>query len=96
MGHVYQVFISFKHLDDSGKPTIDAQLAEEFYRFTSDRGLSVLLSSVSLEDLGIATYKKAIDDALDSAQVLLPWAPPVRISSRSGFVKSGTASSTIF
>jgi hypothetical protein len=71
MSDRFQVFISFKHLDEDGHETPDSQLAREVYHHLTDRGLTVFLSTVSLEQLGIAAYKKAIDDALDSAQALI-------------------------
>lgn len=67
----YEVFISFKYLDESGNPTVDSELARQVYEHLTDRGLTVFLSTVSLEQSGIAAYKAAIDDALDSAKVLI-------------------------
>jgi TIR domain len=67
----YDVFLSHKNLDASGQPSRDAALAQEVYDHLSGQGLRVFLSSISLEQMGIAAYKKAIDDALDSAQVLV-------------------------
>ena len=66
-----EVFISFKNLDEQGMPTRDSALAREVYDYLTDRGLQVFLSSVSLERLGVAAYTRAIDNALDSAQVLV-------------------------
>ncbi len=71
MDEAFEVFISFKHRDREGRETADSRLAREIHRYLSDRGLKVFLSSVSLEQLGIAAYKKAIDAALDTAQVLI-------------------------
>jgi hypothetical protein len=67
----YDVFLSHKNLDADGQSSRDASLAQEVYDHLSGQGLRVFLSSVSLEQLGVAAYKKAIDDALDSAQVLV-------------------------
>jgi TIR domain len=67
----YDVFLSHKNLEVNGQPSRDAALAQELYDHLSGQGLRVFLSSVSLELLGVAAYKKAIDDALDSAQVLV-------------------------
>lgn len=67
----FDVFLSYKNLDPSGQPTRDAALARDLHDHLSGQGLRVFLSSVSLEQLGAAAYKKAIDDALDSAQVLV-------------------------
>ena len=60
MSDRFQVFISFKHLDESGHETPDSHLAREVYHYLTDRGLTVFLSTVSLEQLGIAAYKKVV------------------------------------
>jgi hypothetical protein len=67
----YDVFISFKNLDERGVPTRDAQLANEVYNFLRSKGLSVFISTVTLESLGVSNYKKAIDDALDAASIMV-------------------------
>ncbi len=67
----YDVFISFKNLDENGAPTRDAQLANEVYKFLTNKGLSVFISTVTLENLGVSNYKKAIDDALDAASIMI-------------------------
>jgi hypothetical protein len=67
----YDVFLSHKNLDGGGQPTRDAVLAREVHDHLVGQGLRVFLSAVSLEKLGVAAYKKTIDDALDSAQVLV-------------------------
>ena len=67
----YDVFVSHKNLDSSRERSRDAVLAQEVYDHLARQGLRVFLSLVSLEELGVAAYKKAIDDALDSAQVLV-------------------------
>jgi len=66
-----EVFISFKNLGPDGRPTRDSELAKEIYDFLSTQGLRVFFSNVSLETLGVAAYKRAIDSALDSAKVLV-------------------------
>jgi hypothetical protein len=66
-----QAFISFKNLDSDGKPTRDSQLAQEVHDFLVNQGVRVFFSNVSLEQLGVAAYKRAIDSALDSAKVLI-------------------------
>ena len=65
------VFISCKNLDEHGVQTRDAQLAAEVYDFLTGKGLSVFLSTFTLEQLGVSAYKNAIDQALDSASVLV-------------------------
>ncbi len=67
----YEVFISFKNLMPNGQPTRDSALAREVNDYLSRKGFAVFLSNVSLERLGTSAYKKAIDDALDVAQVLV-------------------------
>jgi hypothetical protein len=67
----YDVFVCFKHLDDHGRATEDAALAREVYDFLVARDFSVFFSNVSLERLGVSDYKRAIDQALDSARVLV-------------------------
>jgi hypothetical protein len=71
MEPTYDVFISFKNLDEDGMPTRDSFLAEEVYKYLVSKGLTVFFSNVTLEKLGIAAYKKTIDDALDGARVLV-------------------------
>ena len=67
----YDVFISFKNLDEKGVPTRDAELASEVYNFLTSKGLSVFISTVTLESLGESDYKKAIDTALDAASIMV-------------------------
>jgi len=67
----YEVFISFKNLLPDGKPTRDSVLARQVYDYLWGKGFSVFLSNVSLERLGTSAYKKAIDDALDVARILV-------------------------
>jgi hypothetical protein len=67
----YDVFISFKNLLPDGNPTRDSVIARQVHDFLEKKALSVFLSSVSLERLGTSEYKKAIDDALDAASVLV-------------------------
>jgi hypothetical protein len=67
----YDIFISFKNLDESGVPTRDAELAKEVYDFLTSKDLGVFISTVTLEELGVSDYKKAIDDALDTASIVV-------------------------
>ncbi|MBT7065164.1 MAG: TIR domain-containing protein [Verrucomicrobia bacterium] len=67
----YDVFISSKNMDEAGEPTRDLALAQNIFDALSARGLRVFLSKVSLETSGVAGYKKAIDDALDTASTLV-------------------------
>jgi TIR domain len=68
---INDVFIAFKHLDEKGARTRDSKIASNVYEFLTAKGLKVFFSEVTLEDLGISAYKKAIDKALDSATVLV-------------------------
>lgn len=67
----YDIFISFKNLDADGKKSRDCEIAEELYRFLQSKGLSVFFSNYSLERLGSSAYLKAIDNALDSAKIMV-------------------------
>jgi hypothetical protein len=65
------IFISAKTLDSYGNPTGDSQLAQQVHDFLASRGYKVFLSTLSLEKLGEDAYQKAIDDALDTARILI-------------------------
>jgi hypothetical protein len=67
----YQVFISCKCLNEKGEKTQDSIIAERLYEYLSVRGISVFFSNISLEKSGTATFKKAIDEALDSSQIVV-------------------------
>jgi hypothetical protein len=71
MAPTYDVFLSFKNSTAEGKPTPDSALAHEIYRHLTARGLTVFFSAISLESMGVTAYKQAIDDALESAQILV-------------------------
>ncbi len=71
MARQFDVFLSFKNLDARDRQTRDARISSELYAFLTKKGLSVFQSNIVLEALGEAAYKKAIDDALDSAKVLV-------------------------
>ncbi len=67
----YDVFISFKNTNADGTQSVDSQLAAEIYKLLSERGLSTFYSNVKLLEMGEATYKKAIEDALDQSHILI-------------------------
>ncbi len=67
----YDVFISFKNSNADGSPSIDCQYAAEAYKILTEHGISAFYSNVKLLELGEATYKKAIEAALDQSTVLL-------------------------
>ena len=82
----YQVFITFKNLDESGNKTPDSIIAEDLYKFLSNKGLKVFFSNISLEKLGEASIKRAIDDALDSSLVLVAVGTSI-VNLNSGWVR---------
>jgi hypothetical protein len=47
------------------------RLAQDLYEFLTTRGLKVFYAVETLEKLGVSGYKAAIDEALDSASVLV-------------------------
>lgn len=67
----FEVFISFKNLDETGNPTRDQTIAQQVTHALMKRGISVFFSVETLERLGTSAYKKAIDNALDEAKVLI-------------------------
>ena len=68
----YQVFISYKNTDvKTSKPARDAELAEQIYDTLTSAGLAVFLSARELQRVGRHDFKKAIDEALDSAEILV-------------------------
>lgn len=64
------VFISFKN-SDSGNKTIDGEIARNLYDELVSRNISTFFSNASLLSLGQGVYKKSIDEALESAKVLI-------------------------
>ena len=70
MNETYDVFISFKNLGPEGQ-TRDSALAASIYEFLTAHKLRVFFSAVSLKALGVSSYKKAIDGALDAARILV-------------------------
>ena len=67
----WQVFLSIKNFDDKAHPTKDSILANEIYEFLTERNIKTFFSNKSLEILGADAYKQAIDNALDSCNVLV-------------------------
>lgn len=68
---MYQVFISYKHSDENGNVTIDYKCAQELERLLTSKGVSVFFSNHSLVEQGRSNFARAIDDALDEAQLLI-------------------------
>jgi SAM-dependent methyltransferase len=67
----FQVFISFKNTDENGSPTEDCRMAHELLDALTESGVETFMSDVSINRLGESDYRKAIDEALDSAKVLV-------------------------
>lgn len=66
----FQVFLSFKNTDN-GQKTNDCQVAEKLYAYLLGKGINVFFSNVSLLEFGESAYKDAIDDALDSVELMV-------------------------
>ncbi len=64
------VFISYKN-SDGGIITEDAHIAESLYKKLEQNHIPTFYSNVTLHELGESHYKEAIEDALDSAVILL-------------------------
>ncbi|MBQ5488369.1 MAG: toll/interleukin-1 receptor domain-containing protein [Clostridia bacterium] len=67
----YDVFISYKCSDDNGERTRDYAIAKEIEESLLSLGYSVFFSSDTLEQLGSSRYKADIDQALDSAKLMV-------------------------
>lgn len=67
----FEVFLSFKNSDAQGNQTPEAKMAEELFECISGKGVRVFYCNHSIEMLGAAQYKAAIDSALDEAKVLI-------------------------
>ena len=66
----YEVFISFKNTENN-EHTRDKQVAEELYRYLSEKGINTFYSNVTLLDFGEAAYKEVIDNALDEVRMMI-------------------------
>ena len=79
----YDVFISFKNSGKDGKPTADAAAARRVYDALKAEGIKVFFSEESLAAAGRGHFGGAIEDALESARVLVLVAScPEHIKSR--------------
>jgi len=67
----FQVFLSFKNLDDHGRPTEDRTLATTIAARLREQGLNVFFSPETLREHGTSAFKRAIEDALDQCQILI-------------------------
>ena len=67
----YDVFISYKELDENGERTRDSVLAQDIYYQLSEQGRRVFFSRISLEDIPGTQYEPYIFAALNSAKVMI-------------------------
>ena len=67
----YDVFISYKELDEDGQRTLDSVIAQDIYTELTDKGYRVFFSRISLEDKLGVEYEPYIFAALNSAKVML-------------------------
>ena len=67
----YDIFISYKCSDEQGNKTPDFAIAEQLYLALIKVGYKAFFSSNTLEQLGSSRYKADIDEALDTAKVMI-------------------------
>ena len=67
----YDIFISYKELDDEGQRTLDSVIAQDIYSELTEKGYRVFFSRISLEDKLGVEYEPYIFAALNSAKVML-------------------------
>ena len=67
----YDVFISYKELDENGERTLDSVIAQDIYTELTDKGHRVFFSRISLEDKLGVEYEPYIFAALNSAKVMI-------------------------
>ena len=67
----YDVFISYKELDENGERTRDSVLAQDIYYQLTEQGRHVFFSRISLEDIPGTQYEPYIFAALNSAKVMI-------------------------
>lgn len=68
---MYDVFLSFKNLDEFNNKTEDALVAERLYYALKEKNLKVFYSNIVLNEVGAAAYKQAIEDALEKSRILV-------------------------
>jgi hypothetical protein len=64
----YDIFISFKNSDENGNRTKDSVIAEKLYEILTNKGYKVFFSNKTINK---SQFTRVIDDALDSAQILI-------------------------
>ena len=67
----YDVYITFKNVDDNGNPTYDSVDAFKLFKYLSEKGLRVFHAAESIKDLSDTEAIKAIEDARNSSQIML-------------------------
>ncbi len=67
----YDVFISYKELDENGERTRDSVLAQDIYYQLTEQGRRVFFSRISLEAIPGTQYEPYIFAALNSAKVMI-------------------------
>lgn len=67
----YDIFISYKLSDENGNKTRDFYIAQKLYNRLVELGYSVFFSSQTLEEIGSSRYKSDIDNALDTAEIMV-------------------------
>lgn len=67
----YDVFISFRNTDDNGCPTPDVAMAESLYHALRAKGYNPFFSKYSIDSNGRADYVTLINNALETAKVLV-------------------------
>ena len=67
----YDIFISYKEIDEKGTRTEDSVLAQDIYNALTEKGYKVFFSRISLEDKLGQEYEPYIFAALNSARVML-------------------------
>ncbi len=67
----YDIFISYKHEDEYGNLTQDYSMAEDLYLRLTAMKYSVFWAAKSLEKRGTSQFKREIDEARESAKILI-------------------------
>jgi WD40 repeat protein/energy-coupling factor transporter ATP-binding protein EcfA2 len=67
----YDIFISFKNSDESGKPTKDREIAYRLYKFLKSKKLKIFFSEATLEELGADSWGDEIEDALRASKIFI-------------------------
>ena len=67
----YDVFISFKNLDENGNDTEDKEIAYKLYRYLSSKKLNVFYSPETLKILGSDDWGETIQRAISLSKVFI-------------------------